>query len=84
VKGERRIKQARLIFSSEPHPILCKDSERREKNKASSLVFSSEPHPTVYKKFSTKCESKTNYGILISYMQKILMRCINVFPEFSN
>ena len=26
----------------------------------------------------------TNYGILISYMQKILMRCINVFPEFSN
>ena len=26
----------------------------------------------------------TNYGILISYMQKILMRCINVFPEISN
>lgn len=26
----------------------------------------------------------TNYGILISYMQKILTRCIAVFPEFSN
>lgn len=26
----------------------------------------------------------TNYGILISYMQKILKRCIAAFPEFSN
>lgn len=26
----------------------------------------------------------TNYGILISYMQGILMRCISPFPEFSN
>lgn len=26
----------------------------------------------------------TNYGILISYMQKILTRCIAAFPEFAN
>lgn len=26
----------------------------------------------------------TNYGIIISYMQKILARCIAPFPEFSN
>ena len=26
----------------------------------------------------------TNYGILISYIQGILMRCIAAFPEFSN
>ena len=40
-------------------------------------------------KYRLRCANEqnipiTNYGILISYMQKILMRCINVFPEFSN
>jgi [FeFe] hydrogenase H-cluster maturation GTPase HydF len=40
-------------------------------------------------KYHLRCANEqnipiTNYGILISYMQKILMRCINVFPEFSN
>lgn len=40
-------------------------------------------------KYRLRCTNEqnipiTNYGILISYMQKILMRCINVFPEFSN
>jgi [FeFe] hydrogenase H-cluster maturation GTPase HydF len=40
-------------------------------------------------KYRLRCANEqnipiTNYGILISYMQKILMRCINVFHEFSN
>lgn len=40
-------------------------------------------------KYRLRCANEqnipiTNYGILISYMQKILMRCINVFPDFSN
>ena len=39
-------------------------------------------------KYRLKCAADqnipiTNYGILISYMQGILMRCIAPFPEFS-
>ncbi len=49
VKGESRTKQNYLFFYAKPHPILSKDSERREQNKTNPFVFYAKPHPILFK-----------------------------------
>ena len=56
------------IFYPEPHPILSKDSERREQRQMKNKVFQfdyAEPHPSLFKDSERCGENKIKNLFLI-------------------